>query len=499
MNLAFGPYRLMRRERQLVGPNGAIDLSARSFDILQVLLERPEELISKDELFAAVWPGMAVEENTLQVHVSALRKVLDPNFIVTVHGRGYKYAGPVPVAHDGEAAPAGAAVRQASGRKPAIAVLPFANLSGDPDQQYFSDGITQDIIDRLSKYRILSVIGHDSSFALRDTSPSEVRSRLNADYVVTGNVRRSGERIRIAVRLTDTKSGSARWAEHYDRALEDIFDVQDEVAAIVASTLMGRVEIETGTRESAAKDLNLSSYELVLQGMWHFRKMTREGTAEATRCFERAIAEHPHNAEAYRYLAICYMDEWWNEFSAEGLTRSVATAARGVELDPLSATCHQALGICRLFAEGTDAAAPSYATALDLNPGDPAVLVEVGVLNVFRGDIATARSYIDQAFRLNPVPPPWYHEFRGMADFVEGRYAECLRAFEPITGPAIDNMYTLACMGHLGETGKARERLARIARAGRNWDFMAGAAQEPYRDPDVRQRLVEGLKRALSS
>ena len=498
MEIGFGPYRLKPQQREIAGPRGPVELSARSFDILALLLRKPGEVISKDELFNAVWSGVAVEENTLQVHVSALRKALDPAYIVTVHGRGYKYGGPAPVMRGGEAAPATADAMAGAGRKPVIAVLPFANLSGDPDQQYFSDGITQDIIDRLSKYRLLSVIGHDSSLALRDTSPSEARRRLNADYVVSGNVRRSGPRIRISVRLTDTRSGSALWAEHYDRALEDIFSVQDEVAAIVASTLMGRVEIETGTRETTAKDLNLSSYELVLQGMWHYRKLTREGAAAATRCFERAIAEHPHNAEAYRYLAICYIGLWWDDFLPEGLTRSVATALRGVELDPLSATCHQALGACRLWAEGTDAAAPSYARALDLNPGDPAVLVEVGVFHVFRGDITTGRSYIDQAFKLNPVPPPWYHEFRGLADFAEGRYAEALRGFEPITEPAIDIMYRLACLGHLGETDKARALRTRLAAAGHHWDFMAGAAQEPYCNPEVRERLIDGLKRALS-
>ena len=144
MDLEFGTYRLRRAERRLLGPNGPVELSARSFDILAMLLDRPDEVLGKAELFDAVWPGVVVEENTLQVHISALRKLLSAELIATVHGRGYKYAGPRPFAVSADAA---------ASSRPSIAILPFDNMSGDPEQDYFSDGITEDIVIAVSLQR----------------------------------------------------------------------------------------------------------------------------------------------------------------------------------------------------------------------------------------------------------------------------------------------------------------------------------------------------------
>jgi TolB-like protein len=270
MDIRFGELRLNTRERQLLGPTGAIELSDRSFDILLALLSRPNELVEKSILFDAAWPGAVVEENTLQVHVSALRKALGPNLIATVHGRGYRYAGPAPVA----TAQANSSIRATVARKPVVAVMPFANLSGDPEQLYFADGITGDIIDRLSRFRVLSVIGLESSFALRDSPAviSDARERLKAEFVLSGSIRKADGRIRIAARLTETASGTTSWADHYDRPLADVFALQDEVAGIIANTLIGRVEIEIGSRSSTMPDQDISSYELVLQGLWHYRK-----------------------------------------------------------------------------------------------------------------------------------------------------------------------------------------------------------------------------------
>lgn len=248
MDRAFGPYRLKRQERRIEGPDGVIELSARSFDLLVLLLDHPGEVVSKDALFAAVWPGVIVEENTLQVHISALRKALPPDMIATVHGRGYRYAGPVP-------GPVRAAASLVPGQPradkgPVIVVLPFANLGGDPTQQYFSDGITQDITDRLTRFRVLSVIGLDSSVMGQNTTldVDAIRAATNADFLVSGSIRRSDTRIRISVRLTYAASQASVWAEQYDRPIADLFDVQDEVADMVAATISRRLEIEISSR-----------------------------------------------------------------------------------------------------------------------------------------------------------------------------------------------------------------------------------------------------------
>ncbi len=224
-DLAFGSFRLKRQERLLEGPDGPVELSARAFDLLCALLDAAGETVTKDALFTAVWPGVIVEENTLQVHISALRKALLPDMIATVHGRGYRYAGPVPEPVRTAAIPVSGQPRSDKG--PVIVVLPLADLGGDPTQQYFCDGITQDITDRLTRFRVLCVIGLDSAALGQNTTPNveAIRASTNADFLVSGSIRRSKTRIRIAVRLTYAASHTSVWAEQYDRPIADLFDL----------------------------------------------------------------------------------------------------------------------------------------------------------------------------------------------------------------------------------------------------------------------------------
>ena len=459
MDVQFGAYRLRQNERSLDGPGGRVDLGSRSFDILQALLARPNELIGKDELFEAAWPELTVEENTLQVHVSALRKALGASLIVTVHGRGYKYAGPPPVvATQAETAP---------GRldhKPVIAVLPFGNLSGDPDQQYFSDGITEDIITRLSKYRILSVIGPHSSFAMRgqDDDLAQLRVKLSADYVLTGSIRKSGQRVRVSALLSTTKSGNAVWAENYDRPLQDIFEVQDEVAALIASTLMGRVEVEAGMQRAEERQ-DVTSYELVLRGLWHFKSFTAEGNEKAAELFRAALAINPANAEALRWLSSYHVILWLMLHDRQHLERSVELGRRAAELDPSSATCHTAHGFAMLWAEGCGSAAPIYRRALQANPGDPNVLAELALLNIYDGNLEQADELLAQAEKLNPLPPLSYAESRGIAAFVRGQYAAALPGFAPLPECVFNACYLMSCLGHLGDAAAIARVMPRVA------------------------------------
>jgi TolB-like protein len=241
LDTQFGPFQLKIQERQVWGPKGALDLSARAFDILGVLLAQPDTVVSKSELLDAVWPGLAVEENTLQVHVSALRKALPEGMIVTVHGRGYKYGGPAPVAvAQAGAMPAPPGEGPALAMiKPSIAVLPFANMSGDPEQDYFSDGITEDIIAELGNFREFLVIGRNSSFEFRgkDIDLARIAQKLAVQYLVEGSVRKAGNRVRVTVQLIDAENSTHIWAEHFDRELDDIFAIQDEITQMISARL----------------------------------------------------------------------------------------------------------------------------------------------------------------------------------------------------------------------------------------------------------------------
>jgi TolB-like protein/DNA-binding winged helix-turn-helix (wHTH) protein len=226
MDLEFGKYRLKRAERLLLGPKGPVDLSGRSFDILTMLLERPDDVIGKTELFDAAWPGLVVEENTLQVHVSALRKALDPGMIMTVHRRGYKYAGPRPIAPS-VVAPV------------ADEVLPLTKPSMRPPLRqferrcgagHFCEGLALNIVGSLGRYHELFVIDRFSTLAYRNrpVASAEAARELSVRYILEGSVQKAGDRVRVSVQLVDGAENRQLWTETYDRQLTDIFAVQDE-------------------------------------------------------------------------------------------------------------------------------------------------------------------------------------------------------------------------------------------------------------------------------
>jgi len=492
MDLVFAGFRLKAKERLLVGPDGHIDLGARAVDVLKALLSRPNEVVSKDALLSEAWSGVIVEENALQAQISALRKVLGQDMIVTVHGRGYKYAGPPPT----EVAQGQTAIPPKEDRKPVVAVLPFANLSGDPEQQYFSDGITEDIIDRLSRFRMLDVIGWHSVWALQgaDRNFQEIRDRLHSDYIVTGNVKRSAGRIRVAARLADTARETVLWAERYDRVLEDIFEIQDEVAAIIAGTLSRHVEADVALRPRPKSDL--SSYDLVLKGMMHLRKSAIPGGEIAADYFRRALEINPDCAEAMRGLSVYHIQRWTIECASEDNAAAMDYAKRGSELDPSNADCLACLGWAQLTAYGLEAAKPTFQRAFEINPGDTYVLADMSLFAVFDGRLADARSFLEAAVRLNPIPPYWFALHQGHLEFAEGRYAEAARLFRQGGVGKIWLTFLLASLGHIGDRQAVAEALDQVR--GRGWDVMEVADQAPFRDPAMQVRLREGLRRALS-
>lgn len=496
MDTAFGPYRLKLQERRLEGPDGVIELSARAFDLFVVLLDGAGEIVTKDALFEAVWPGVVVEENTLQVHISALRKALPPDMIATVHGRGYRFAGPMPVELGADAPNARAGIRD---RKPVIVVLPFENLSGDPDQQYFSDGITGDITDRLVRFRKFAVIGQYSASMFRSASPdfAAVRETLKADFIVTGTVRRAGERIRITLRLSDLETGEAIWAERYDRPISDIFALQDEISELVASTIARHLDIEMNVRIASRTTPDLSSYALTLKGYWQYRKLTLESIMEARHSFEQAIVHDPSNAEAIAWLSSTHCEEWVHDFNVESAVTGAALAARATSLDPMNAMC-RALETWALLCIGDrEAALLCSETGIALNPGDPAMQAIRALALGYDGRYDEAAELMAQAFRLEPLPPPWFAEFKGVIAFAEGRYEEALAGVEHFDF-AWDNMYALACYAQLDRSEQAKAMLAQLKQKGRAPDWQLGIARQPFRDTRVRDKLREGVMTALS-
>ena len=461
-----------------------------------MLLDKPNELIGKSAILDSIWPGVTVEENTLQVHISALRKALGPDMIVTVQGRGYKYAGPHPLPVG--SAPAASHLPTLEG-KPIIVVLPFENLSSDADQQYFSDGIAGEITDRLARFRKFAVIGKHSSAAFRAATPdfSAVREKLKADFVVTGSVRRSEGRIRIALRLTDARSEEAIWAERYDRPISELFSLQDEISELVAAAIPRQLDVEINFRNARRPPASLSSYEHMLQGYWHFRKLTRADNLAAQQCFERAVALDSGNAEAIAWLGATYCEFWALDFTEDYATKGSMLTAKAIAIDPFSAICHAIHTWTLLCVGNLESALEVSKRSTALNPGDPGVLANRALALTYDGNGTEARTLLHLARKLEPLPPPWFDEFAGILAFAEGRYADSLKDVER-TVECWDAMYALACCGHLGLADRAREILARFRQQGPDPDWLIGVSHEPFRDKAVRERLVAGLNIALA-
>lgn len=452
MDWSFGNYRLNRAKRLLIGPEGPAELSARSFDILHVLLSNPDEVVGKDDLFDAVWPGLVVEENTLQVHISALRKALPSGMIMTVHGRGYQYVGPKPFV---------ATAESQEKRRPSIAVLPFDNMSGDPGQDYFSDGITEDIIIELSHFRQLFVIARNSSFQYRDRAVDvrRVARELGVQYVVEGSARKAGNRVRVTAQLIDGATGNNVWAERYDRDLHDILTVQSDLAHAIATRVSGRADHHERARAVTLDPTNLRAYDCYLRGVHYWLRLTREDNEKARHELEAAIRLDPTMAEAYAELGQCHMVDyyaWWVRDRAAALTTALNLAKRAVELDERSSRCRWTLGLAHLFRGDYDLARLHLETGIELNPNDTRLRAIYGVYLVAVGRVDEAIQQYEIAAQLDPRDQYWIPWLRGSALFVARRYDEAIDSFKQMVDPINEvRGWLAASLAHAGRRQEA--------------------------------------------
>jgi TolB-like protein/DNA-binding SARP family transcriptional activator/Tfp pilus assembly protein PilF len=383
--------------------------------------------------------------------------------------------------------------------KLSIAVLPFRNLSDDRAQQYLSDGITEDILTELSRFRSLTVIARHSSFAFRDHSLefAEVGQRLGVQCIVDGSVRRIGDRARITARLIDAESGSQLWSEHYDRALTEIFAVQDQIVHAIVATLPARVD-EAGMQLARRKaPENLTAYDCFLRGLECCLTMDRADEPMACQWFEKALAWDSNLAIAYSWLAVLHVRYWWRDLSGEGLERALALARKGASLDPNDGRCQGILGGVQLYRKEFDEAAFQLERALALNPNDTIVMVTMAWLATYRGRPQEGLDWMDTAFHLNPYPPPWFESSKGMIFYVMRRYAEAAASFKRSVGvDAWVTMYLVASYGQLDQLKDAEACNSAFLTEHPGMSLHQFAAIEPYENAADLAHLLDGLCKA---
>jgi adenylate cyclase len=385
--------------------------------------------------------------------------------------------------------------------KPSVAVLPFDNLSGQPEETYFSDGITEDIITGLARFRSLFVIARNSSFAFRGkaTDLAEVGRKLGVSYLIEGSVRRAGDRVRITAQLIEAESGGHLWAERYDRRLDDVFAVQDEVAKTIVSTLVGRIEEAKLAQSLCKPTVSLAAYDYLLRGLVHLRGYADDDNLQACEMFERAIALDPRYAVAHAYLALARVAmHGYAAAPAEVLAAAFATAVHALELDPQESRCHRMLALIYLYSREYDLAEHHFRRAIDLNPNDADGIRQMGYLLAQRGKPEEALGWIEASERLNPFPPTWYLFSLATPLYSLRRYAEAAQALKRLVNPGPWTRARLAaCHAQLGQTKEAQAQVSAILRLRPDFstaDYLRRVALlERAEDVD---HLREGLTKA---
>jgi len=395
------------------------------------------------------------------------------------------------------AAPAATPTRVAPKRervdKPSIAVLPFDNMSGDPEQDFFADGITEDIITELSRFRELFVISRNSSFKFKG-KPVEVQKfahELGVQYVVEGSVRKAGRRVRITVQLIDAETDRHLWAERYDRDLEDIFAIQDEVTTAIVATLPGRVEAAARDRAARLTTDNMAAYECVLTGKVLHHRSNRDDNAKAQRLLERAIELDPSYAHAHAWRACVLGQTWvynWCENRPETQARIMEALQTALALDDNDCDVHRILAAINVIQDKHEQAVYHQRRALSLNPNDDLVVVQQGEILTWLGQPEDGIEWIRKAMRLNPYHPERFWSHLARAFFAARRYGEAIEALKCITAPdAMHRAGLAACHAQMGAVEAAEEeRLATLALAP-SFTIAECLATLHYRDPAYRE------------
>jgi adenylate cyclase len=391
--------------------------------------------------------------------------------------------------------------------RPSIAVLAFQNMSGDPEQEYFSDGITEDIITNLSKHRGFFVIARNSSFTYKGQAVDVMRvgRELGVRYVLEGSVRKAGHRVRITAQLIDATNGSHLWVEKYDRDLHDLFAVQDQITRDIVGNLAPEM-LEAEMQRARRKDpRTLDAWELAIRAQWHLARITREDNAEALRLATESTRLNPTSTAGLNIAAFAYIYEavyGWSASASQSFLAAHAVARQAVTLDTRDEVAQTALGSTEIFMGQPDAAVTRLRNAVELNPNFTWAHGDLGLALAFCGKGDEAAAHFEEAVRLSPRDQfcfLWLY-LHGFGDFIAGRYQDALDHLQESVrlNPSIPGPYRLraACLSQLGRVEEARTALKDFLRLVPTATITSMRAQLPLKRAEDFERYADGLRRA---
>jgi TolB-like protein len=508
----FEDFVLDTGTRELRRSGRLLSIEPKVFDLIAHLVANRERVIAKDALISEVWGGRIVSDSALTTCINAARVALGDSgesqrLIKTLPRKGLRFVGVVRSEELPRSEPAPDASAPRLPDKPSIAVLPFVNLSGDSEQDYFTDGIVEEIITGLCRMGWLFVIARNSSFTYRGRAVDvkQIGRELGVRYVLEGSLRKVENRIRISVQLIDASSGAHLSAERFDGTLDDVFDLQDKVTASVVGAIAPKLERAEIARAKRKPTESLDAYDYYLRGIAEVYRWTREAHTEALQLFTKATEADPEFAAAYGFAARCY--NWratngWMTDRARDVADAMQLARRAMDLgkgDPiaLSMAGHT---IARLAGD-FEAGAELIDQALSLNPNLSAAWLSRGWVSVWTGQSDDAIGSFTQAMRLSPVDPHMFNMLAGMASahLIAGRYddariwAERGVRDQPLFGPVL--RVAAASFAHTDRLDEARKMMQLVREADPKLRISNVQDRSPLR-PDGLARLVEGLRKA---
>lgn len=547
--LRFDRFAFDLRRSELCRDDGTtITLRPKAEMLLREFLAHPRRLLGRDELMAAVWPHAVVTDDSLVQGIGELRVALGDQaqrLIRTVPRRGYLFEASVDavavalapaISHPasptrgprgseelarspGSTTVPGSLLEVGTGidvsqpvagfgGRPAIAVLPFANLSGDPEQEYFADGLTEDILTRLSMWRWLPVIARNSSFRYkgRAVDVKQIGRSLGARYVLEGSVRKAGERVRVTGQLIDAVSGHHLWAQRYERVLEDLFAIQDELTDSIVGALEPAVGRAVTERAHVKPPGNLDAWDLHARGWWHLQRSTRDDFATATSLLQCALQLDPGLAMAHCGLAFARVWEvfyLWTADPRQSLAEAMVSARAALAADPLDSMAYAVMAMALVFARKHDEAYAASRKAIELNPSNAGAYWALGIAHLYRGEAEPGIRATETALRISPndvYSPSWLSVLSGChylgRDYVKAAEVGRLAVQRAPQSPMTWRVLAIA-LGQLGSLDEAREAMARFLELMPSFTSEQTArSMVPHRDEADIQHWLEGLRKA---